>query len=98
MPKLTEKNRRESTLVRDREVHAMYKAILTELGELAPYVSKEYVYGRIRERTKLSIRCISFILNHIKVGGVNRLFYILRRHNGLTSRTHKESPNIRFAL
>lgn len=69
MSKLTEKNRRESTLVRDEHIHALYRRITKELGEVAPYVSKAYIYEKIREETKLSIRAISFILNHIKPRG-----------------------------
>ena len=44
----------------------MYMRIIHELGELSNAVSKTYIYERIRERTKLSIRTISFILNHTK--------------------------------
>ena len=33
-------------------------------GSLANAVSKGYIYERIKEKTKLSIRTISFILNH----------------------------------
>ena len=69
MSKLTEKNRRESTLARDEHIHELYRRIMKELGEVAPYVSKAYVYEKIREETKLSIRAISFILNHIKPHG-----------------------------
>lgn len=63
--KLSEKSkRRESTSVRDNEIHLLYKQIMNDLGELANAVSKGYVYEKIREKTKLSIRTISFILNH----------------------------------
>ena len=44
----------------------MYKSILRGLVELAGVVSKTYIYERIRERTKLSVRTISFILNHTR--------------------------------
>lgn len=60
------KNRRESTAVRDNEIHRMYKEILDGFGEAANAVSKTYVYEKIHERTKLSIRTISFIINHTK--------------------------------
>ena len=50
MTKLCNKNRRESTMVRDNEIHELYQQI------------------RIKEKTKLSIRTISFILNHTKAG------------------------------
>lgn len=66
MSKLTENNRRESTLVRDKEVCRIYNQILNELGELKNVVSKSYIYEKIKERTKLSIRTISFIVNHTR--------------------------------
>lgn len=66
MSKLTENNRRESTLVRDKEVCRIYNQILNELGELRNVVSKSYIYEKIKERTKLSIRTIFFIVNHTR--------------------------------
>lgn len=66
MSKLTENNRRESTLVRDKEVCRIYNQILNELGELRNVVSKSYIYEKIKERTKLSIRTISFIVKHTR--------------------------------
>ena len=68
MTKLCNKNRRESTMVRDNEIHELYQQIRHELGDLANVVSKGYIYERIKEKTKLSIRTISFILNHTKAG------------------------------
>ncbi len=58
--------RRFSSILRDNLIHDMYKDELKKLGELANYVSKEYIYNKIRERTGLSIRSISFILNHTR--------------------------------
>ena len=52
--------------MRDNEVHRIYDEINANLGELAMVVSKAYIYEKIRERTKLSTRTISFILNHTK--------------------------------
>lgn len=66
MCKLSAENRRESTRIRDEEIRKMYKEIVHGLGSLASVVSKGYIYGQIRERTKLSIRTISFILNHTR--------------------------------
>lgn len=66
MARLCSKNRRESTAVRDNEVHRMYREILDGFGEAANAVSKTYVYEKIRERTRLSVRTISFIINHTK--------------------------------
>lgn len=68
MSKLQIKNRRESTIVRDNEIHKIHGQILDDLVDLANAVSKGYIYERIRERTKLSIRTISFILNHTEEG------------------------------
>lgn len=66
MGKLCTTNRRESTAARDKEIHRMHADILQELGGLANVVSRTYIYERIRERTKLSIRTISFIINHTR--------------------------------
>lgn len=64
MSKLCIKNRRESTKVRDKEIHRLHRELLNKLGNLAGAVSKTYIYEQIREETRLSIRTISFILNH----------------------------------
>lgn len=51
----------------NNEIHRMYNEILDELGDLATVVSRNYVYGKIKDRTGLSIRHISRIINHTKV-------------------------------
>lgn len=58
---------RDSTVIRNNETHKMYDEILDELGDLATVVSRNHVYGRIKDRTGLSIRHISRIINHTKV-------------------------------
>lgn len=58
---------RDSTVIRNNEIHRMYDEILDELGDLATVVSRNYVYGKIKDRTGLSIRHISRIINHTKV-------------------------------
>lgn len=58
---------RDSTVIRDNEIHRMYNEILDELGDLATVVSRNYVYGKIKGSTGLSIRHISRIINHTKV-------------------------------
>lgn len=60
-------NVRDSTVIRDNEIHKMYDEILNELGDLAAVVSRNYVYGGIKDGTGLSIRHISRIINHTKV-------------------------------
>lgn len=64
----------DSTVIRNNEIHRMYNEIhrmyneiLDELGDLATVVSRNYVYGKIKDRTGLSIRHISRIINHTKV-------------------------------
>lgn len=51
----------------DIEKIYVYDEILNELGDLATVVSRNYVYGRIKDRPGLSIRHISRIINHTKV-------------------------------
>lgn len=57
---------RDSTVIRNNEIHRMYNEILDELGDLATVVSRNYD-GKIKDRTGLSIRHISRIINHTKV-------------------------------
>lgn len=40
------RKRRESTSIRDAEVHSLYKKILEELGDLSSVVSRTYIYER----------------------------------------------------
>lgn len=61
---------RDGTVIRDNEIHKMYDGIPDGLGDLAAVVSRDYVYGRIRDRTGLSIRHIGGIINHAKVEGI----------------------------
>lgn len=58
---------RDGTVIRDNEIHGMYNEILNELGDLATVVSRDYVYGEIRDRTGSSIRHIGRIIDHAKV-------------------------------
>jgi len=61
-----EKNkiRKESTIVRHNIVHKEYEELLISLGEYKNYVSKEYIYNKIKEKTGYTVRTISKILNH----------------------------------
>lgn len=64
----TQRTRRESTIIRDRQVHELYRRIRAELGELATVVAKGYYYERIRVETGLNERTIANILNHTEDG------------------------------
>lgn len=61
---MNENKRRISSILRDNMVHDIYNEELLKLGELRNYVSKEYIYGKIQERIGLSLRTISYIINH----------------------------------
>lgn len=58
--------RKFASKLRDNAVHDIYEEEVAKQGELARYLSKEYFYEKIKERTGLSIRTISYILNHTK--------------------------------
>ena len=59
-------NRRISSILRDNLVRDIYREEIEKLGVAGRYVSKEYLYNKVRERTGLSTRSISFIINHTK--------------------------------
>ena len=44
---------------------------------MATVVSRNYVYGKIKDRTGLSIRHISRIINHTKVEEISTLFVMI---------------------
>ncbi|MDE5986839.1 MAG: hypothetical protein K2H16_06105 [Prevotella sp.] len=62
----SDKNRRESTVMRYAEVHKVYEEIVNGLGELAHVVSKSYIYEKIHERTGLCTKTIAYVLNHTR--------------------------------
>ena len=59
-------NRRISSILRDNFIHEIYNSELEKLGEAGAFVSRDYLYGKVKERTGLSIRTISYIINHTK--------------------------------
>lgn len=61
-----ERGMRHSSIVKYNEVHDMYDEIIKELGDMSAYVSKNYIYDKIKEKTGFSTRHISRILNHTK--------------------------------
>lgn len=66
MTRFSDKNRRESTIIRDNHVHDLYHDICMELGFSHRFVSKQYVYELISKRTGLCTKTIAFILNHTR--------------------------------
>lgn len=61
-----ERGMRDSLIIRYNEVHDMYDKIIKDLGDVSAYVSKGYIYDKIKDKTGLSTRHISRILNHTK--------------------------------
>lgn len=61
-----ERGMRDSSIIRYNEIHDMYDKIIKDLGDVSAYVFKGYIYDKIKERTGLSIRHISRILNHTR--------------------------------
>lgn len=49
-----ERGMRDSSIIRYNEVHDMYDKIIKDLGDMSAYVSKGYIYDKIKERTGLS--------------------------------------------
>lgn len=56
--------RKKSTRVRDNYVHKVFGELKREMGAYAHYVSKSYIYEKIRQQTGLCTKTISMILNH----------------------------------
>ena len=54
-------NRRISSILRDNLVHEIYNEECKKLGEAGSYVSREYLYNKVKERTRLSKRSFTFI-------------------------------------
>lgn len=48
-----ERGMRDSSIIRYNEVHDMYDKIIKDLGDMSAYVSKGYIYDKIKERTGL---------------------------------------------
>lgn len=64
MTRFSGKNRRPSTIIRDNLVHMVYDEVCNELGEYSQLLPRNFIYDKIRKRTGLCIRTISYILNH----------------------------------
>lgn len=45
-------------------MHEIYNEECRRLGDASGYVSREYLYNKVKEKTGLSIRSISYIVNH----------------------------------
>ena len=76
MTRFSGKNRRPSTVIRDNAVHEAYEEVCREAGEYAALLPREYIYGKIHEKTGLCMKTIAFILNHtvkdsLTIGGGN---------------------------
>lgn len=63
---ISERGMRDSSIIKYNEIHDMYDEIIKDLGEMSAYVSKNYIYDKIKDKTGFSTRRISRILNHTK--------------------------------
>jgi hypothetical protein len=61
-----ERGMRDSSIIKYNEIHDMYDEIIKDLGEMSAYVSKNYIYDKIKDKTGFSTRHISRIFNHTK--------------------------------
>lgn len=57
-----ERGMRDSSIIKYNEIHEIIK----DLGDMSAYVSKSYIYDKIKDKTGFSTRHISRILNHTK--------------------------------
>lgn len=60
-----ERKQHFSTKLRNEEVKRIYRKLRADLGELAPFVTKEYYYRELNRLTGLSVRTLFHILNHL---------------------------------
>lgn len=58
------KLQRQSTIMRNNLVFSIYEELKKEYGEAFNFLVRSFVYEKIREKTGLSDRTISEILNH----------------------------------
>lgn len=45
---ISERGMRDSSIIKYNEIHDMYDEIIKDLGEMSAYVSKNYIYDKIR--------------------------------------------------
>lgn len=48
-----ERGMRDSSIIKYNEIHDMYDEIIKDLGEMSAYVSKNYIYDKIKDKTGL---------------------------------------------
>lgn len=86
-----ERGMRDSSIIRYNEVHDMYDKIIKDLGDMSAYVSKGYIYDKIKERTGLSTRHISRILNHTKKRDLRFIWHTpITKANGILGYKRKK--------
>lgn len=47
---ISERGMRDSSIIRYNEIHDMYDKIIKDLEDVSAYVSKGYIYDKIKER------------------------------------------------
>lgn len=67
---MDKKDRRDSTIPRHNNIHALYAEVRKELGENANYITRSRIYELIRAKQgeyKMCVKQIAYILNHTRV-------------------------------
>lgn len=49
-----ERGMRDSSIIKYNEIHDMYDKIIKDLGDMSAYVSKSYIYDKIKDKTGFS--------------------------------------------
>ena len=60
-----ERGMRDSSIIKYNEIHDMYDKIIKDLGDMSAYVSKSYIYDKIKDKTGFSTRHIIILRKEI---------------------------------
>ena len=58
--------RGEWSVMRDDLVHEEYERIIKGLGDARAGISRGWIYDRLADKFRLSVRTISYIINHTR--------------------------------
>lgn len=64
--RLSDKNRRISTILRDNYVLEAYNKGVENLGKFAELVARSYIYDKVSKATGYCTKTVAFIINHCK--------------------------------
>lgn len=70
MARYFNEKRKESTIIRDNNIHQLYNDLMKELGMYGNLVPKSYIYKHIQEKTGLCEKTVAYILNHTRCANI----------------------------